>query len=48
MENRRRFTKETEFFEDEATLENITKFYEGKVITHKTILSKTAAVYDPI
>ena len=43
-----RFTKETKFFEGEATLENITKFYEGKVITHKTILSKTAALYDPI
>ena len=43
-----RFTKETKFFEGEATLENITKFYEGEVITHATILSKTAALYDPI
>ena len=33
-----RFTKDTQFFEAEATLENITKFYEGKVITHATIL----------
>ena len=43
-----RFTKDTQFFEDEATLENITRFYKGKVITHATILSKTAALYDPI
>ena len=43
-----RFTKETVFFEDEVTLENITKFYENKKITHATILSKTASLYDPI
>ena len=43
-----RFTKDTQFFEAEATLENIMKFYEGKVITHATILSKTAALNDPI
>ena len=43
-----KFTKEMKFFEGEATLENITKFYEGEVITHATILSKTAALYDPI
>ena len=43
-----RFTKETTFFEDEVTLENITKFYENKKITHATILSKTASLYDPI
>ena len=30
------------------TLENITKFYEDKKITHATILSKTALLYDPI
>ena len=35
-------------FEDEVTLENITKFYEKKKITHATILSKTASLYDPI
>ena len=33
-----RFTKETVFFEDEVTLENITKFYKDKKITHATIL----------
>ena len=43
-----RFTKDTRLFEFEATLENITKFYEGEVITHATILSQTAALYDPI
>ena len=43
-----RFTKDTKFFEGEVTLENITKFFEGEVITHATILSKTAALYDPI
>ena len=32
-----RFTKETTFFEGEVTLENITKFYENKKITHATI-----------
>ena len=31
-----RFTKETTFFEDEVTKENITKFYENKKITHAT------------
>ena len=29
-------------------MENITKFYEDKKITHATILSKTASLYDPI
>ena len=43
-----RFTKEMVFFKDEATLENIKKFYENKKITHKTILSKTASLYDPL
>ena len=43
-----RFTRDTTFFEDEVTLENITKFYEDKKITHATILSKTASLYDPI
>ena len=43
-----RFTRETTFFEGEVTLENITKFYENKKITHATILSKTASLYDPI
>ena len=43
-----RFTKDTKFFEGEATFENITKFFQGEVITHATILSKTAALYDPI
>ena len=45
---RGRFTKETIFFEDEVTLENITKFYEDKSITHATVLSKTASLYDPL
>ena len=43
-----RFTKETVFFKDEVTLENITKFYEDKKITHATVLSKTASLYDPL
>ena len=43
-----RFTKDTKFFEGEATVENITKFFQGEVITHATILSKTAALYNPI
>ena len=30
------------------TLENITKFYEDRKITHATILSKTASLYDPL
>ena len=42
----RRFTKETVFFKDEVTLENIKKFYENKKITHETILSKTASLYN--
>ena len=29
-------------------MENITKFYENKKITHATILLKTASLYDPI
>ena len=41
------FTKDTVFFEDEVTLENITTFYKDKSITHATILSKTASLYDP-
>ena len=45
---RGRFTKETIFFEDEVTLENITKFYEDKSITHATVLSKTESLYDPL
>ena len=43
-----RFTKETVFYKDEVTLENIKKFYENKKITHETILSKTASLYDPL
>ena len=43
-----RFTRETTFFEGEVTLTNITRFYEDKKITHATILSKTASLYDPI
>ena len=30
------------------TLENITKFYEDKKITHATVLSKTTSLYDPL
>ena len=45
---KKRFTKDTRFLEGKATLENITKFFEGEIITHETILSKTAALYDPI
>ena len=40
--------KKTAFFEGEVTLENITKFYEDKKITHATVLSKTTSLYDPI
>ena len=43
-----RFTKGTVFFDNKTTLENIKKFYEGKKITHETILSKTASLYDPL
>ena len=43
-----RFTKETVFFEDEVTMENITNFYKDKSITHATVLSKTASLYDPL
>ena len=43
-----RFTKETIFFKDEVTLENIKKFFEDKRIIHETILSKTASLYDPL
>ena len=43
-----RFTQDTQFFEDEITLKNITKFYKDKKITHATILSKTASLYHPI
>ena len=43
-----RFTKETVFYKDEVTLENIKKFYENKKITHETVLSKTASLYDPL
>ena len=43
-----RYTTDTHFFEGEVTLENITKFYEDKKITHATVLSKTASLYYPI
>ena len=43
-----RFTKGTIFFKDKTTLENIRKFYNGKRITHETVLSKTASLYDPL
>ena len=43
-----RFTKETVFFKDEVTLENIKRFYEDKRITHESILSKTASLYNPL
>ena len=43
-----RFTKNTKFFEGEATLENITKFFQKEIITHANILSKTAALYNSI
>merc|ERR1711873_86618 len=43
-----RFTPDIVFFTDEVTIENINKFYEDKIITHELILSKTAALYDPI
>ena len=43
-----KFTPETVFFNEEGSLENITKFYEAIAITHELILSKTAALYDPI
>ena len=43
-----RFTPETVFFNEEGSLENITKFYEDKIITHELILSKTAAKASPV
>ena len=39
-----RFTPET----GEVNMENIINFYKGKSITHATILSKTASLYDPL
>ena len=43
-----RYTQDTVFFKDEVTMENITNFYKDKSITHATILSKTASLYDPL
>ena len=43
-----KFTKDTVFFKNKTTLENLRKFYEGKKITHEVILSKTASLYDPL
>merc|ERR1711872_894846 len=43
-----KFTPETVFFNKEASLENITEFYEDQAITHELVLSKTAALYDPV
>ena len=43
-----KFTKDTIFFNNKTTLDNMRKFYEGKKITHETILSKTASLYDPL
>ena len=43
-----KFTKETIFFKDEVTLENTKKFFKGIRVTHETILSKTASLYDPL
>merc|ERR1712240_492648 len=43
-----KFTPDTVFFTGETSIENITRFYEDKIITHELILSKTAALYDPI
>ena len=36
------------FFKEEVSIENLTKFFEGEVISHETILFKTAALYDPL
>ena len=43
-----KFTKDTIFFEGKPTLDNIKNFYAGKRITHETIISKTASLYDPL
>ena len=43
-----KFSKETRFFKEDVSLENLTKFFKGEVISHETILSKTAALYDPL
>ena len=43
-----RFTKDTKILEDEVTIENLTNFFAKETITHAVILSKTAALYDPL
>ena len=43
-----RFTPETVFFEGEVNMDIIINFYKDKSITHATILSKTASLYDPL
>ena len=43
-----KFSNNTRFFTEEVSIENLTKFFEGEVISHEVILSKTAALYDPL
>ena len=43
-----KYSDNTKFFSGEVSINNITKFFEGEVINHEVILSKTAALYDPL
>ena len=43
-----RFTPDTKFFEEETSIEDIQRFFEGEKITHDMILSRTAALYHPV
>ena len=43
-----RYTPETKFFKGKTSIEAIQRFFEGEKITHAKILSRPAALYDPI
>ena len=46
--NKGKYTKDTIFFEGEASVSYIKDFYSNTVISYEMILSKTAAFYDPL
>ena len=43
-----RYATDTTFFTGEVSLENITRFFDGVVVSHELILSKAAELYDPL
>ena len=43
-----KYSDDTRFFTGEVSVKNLIKFFEGEVISHEVILSKTAALYDPL